>query len=187
MPLAIVAIGCAAMHGGSGMASAPTGDILFAASSMPSAYGIQMRLEGSAAVRGDWLYIVVPTGLVRTYQGTADAWDLMLRAGLATCSGTGKWRLVSESRAARIAPLVGLTREHAMLDTTVRAFNDTLRLDLGVPQGTKLDRAWLTFELAWPIEGVLATYTLPGNSSLATPTRRWETGAQRPADVLCGS
>jgi hypothetical protein len=182
----ITAFGCATTHGAATLADVQPTPIPVVASSMPSVYGVQLRLEGSVAVRDGWLYVVVPTGSVRTYQGTTQAWDLMLRAGLATCTSNGSWRLVSESRAARIAPLVGLTPDSAVLDTTVRAFTDTLRLDLGVPRGTKLERAWLTFELAWPIESTLAAYTLPTSAALAASAEeRWSASRGRPADVPC--
>src|SRR5690348_7535757 len=167
-----LASSCATAHGVRGVATASPAPVQFAASSMPSGYGIQLRLEGSAVVRGHWLYVVVPTGSVRTYQGTADAWDLMVRAGLVVCDGHGKGRLVSESRAERIAPLVGLTRDSAVLDTTVRVFRDTLRLDLGIPDGTQLDRAWLIFEPAWPVGGALATYTMSARTMLAPSSHR---------------
>lgn len=163
--------GCASTHAGSGGGESPSPAIPFAASSMPSAYGIQLRLEGSIVERDGWLYVTAPVGSVRTYQGTADVWDLMVRAGLAVCDGRGTWRLVSESRAARIAPLVGFTRDSAVLDTTVRVLTDTLRLDLGVPKGTELERARLTFEPVWPIGGALATYTLPARAALSPSSR----------------
>jgi hypothetical protein len=182
--VSLVPINCVTAHGARHLAGLHTSALPFAASSMPSGYGIQVRLEGSATVRDDWLYVVVPTGSVRTYQGTADAWDLMVRAGLATCTDKGAWRIVSESRAVRIAPLIGMTRDDAMLDTTVRAFKDTLRLDLGVPRTTTLDRSWLTFELAWPIQSVLARYTLSANGTLTPVSER--TDAKRPSAV-CGA
>lgn len=179
--LSIFAIACATTHPASSVDH--TTVVPISASSMPSGYGIQLRLEGSAVVRDDWLYLVVPTGSVRTFQGTADAWDLMIRAGVATCTGKGTWQVVSESRAARIAPLVGLTRDSAVLDTTIRAFSDTLHLDLGVPRGTKMERAWLTFEVAWPIQSVLAEYTLSTGAALTTSGERWN--AARTAANRC--
>lgn len=182
--LSSFAIGCTTTHQAAQLSNAQAVVIPISASSMPSGYGIQLRLEGSAVVRDDWLYVKMPTGSVRTFQGTADAWDLMLRAGLATCTGKGQWQIVSESRAARIAPLVGLTRDSAMLDTTVLTFSDTLRLDLGVPRGTNMERTWLTFEVAWPIQSVLATYTLPTGAALTASRRRWN--ARRTANILCG-
>lgn len=179
----LVTVGCATARGAGDPRDVPSPPIPFAASSIPSAYGIQLRLEGSVVERDGWLYVVVPTGSVRTYQGTAEVWDLMVRAGLAVCDGRGEPRLISESRAVRIAPLVGFTRDSAVLDTTVRVLTDTLRLDLGVPAGTKLDRAWLTFEPAWPIGGALATYTIPARAAL-TPSGR-QTGTHQPADPRC--
>jgi len=164
----VAAIGCATTRGSAGAAVQPPAPMAVAASSMPSAYGIQLRLEGSAIVRDGWLYVVVPTGSVRTYQGSADVWDLMVRAGLAVCDGHGEWRLVSESRAARIAPLVGFTRDSAVLDTTVRVFSDTLRLDLGVPKAIAMDQLRLTFEPVWPVGGALATYVIPARVTVVS-------------------
>ena len=183
IPLWIFASGCVTTHGPASPSSDQAVVIPVTASSMPSGYGIQLRLEGSAAMRDDWLYLELPVGSVRTFQGTADAWDLMIRAGLATCTGRGKWQLVSESRAARIAPLVGLTRDSAVLDTTIRAFSDTLRLNLGVPRGTNMEQAWLTFEIAWPIQSVLAEYTVATGAALTASSERWD--AARTADKLC--
>lgn len=147
------------------------------ATSMRSSYGIQIRLEGAVTRRGNWLYVSVPSGAVRTYQGTAPAWDLSVRAGLASCTGSKQWKVVSESRAARIAPLVGLTIDDPMLDTTTRAFKDTLRLDLGIPPGIDLARSWLTIEPAWPIAGVIASYELPASPTLDE--------AHAPAERVC--
>jgi hypothetical protein len=183
IPLWIFASGCVTNHGPASPSSDQAIVIPVTASSMPSGYGIQLRLEGSAAMRDDWLYLELPVGSVRTFQGTADAWDLMIRAGLATCTGRGEWQLVSESRAARIAPLVGLTRDSAVLDTTIRAFSDTLRLNLGVPRGTNMEQAWLTFEIAWPFQSVLAEYTVATGATLTASSERWD--AARTADKLC--
>jgi hypothetical protein len=168
--LGALAAGCATA-GVSARTGAASPRVPVSVSSMPSVYGIQLRLAGSAVVRDGWLYVELPTGSVRTYQGSAEAWDLLLRAQLATCDGRGRWRVLSESRPARIAPLVGLTRDD-MLDTTTRSFGDTLRLDLGVPRGTALDSAWVAFEVAWPVESVLAKYTLHAHAPLAAPAGR---------------
>ncbi len=150
---------------------------------MPSVYGIQLRLEGSAVVRDGWLHLDFPAGAVRTYQGEAEAWDLMLRARLATCGRDGEWQVASESRAARLAPIAGLTRDESMLDTTTRAFTETLRLDLGIPRGTDLARSWVAVELAWPVESVLASYTLHTAASLTAAAPNWD--AALPADTRC--
>ena len=181
IPLYIFALDCATTPRAPSFDNRPA--IPINASSMPSGYGVQLRLDGSAVVRDDWLYVKVPAGSVRTYQGTTDAWDLMIRAGLATCTGKGKWRIVSESRAARIAPLVGLTRDSSTLDTNVRVLSDTLHLDLGVPRGTDMRRAWVTFEIAWPFQNVLAEYTLPTGVVLASPSERQK--AAGAADKVC--
>lgn len=140
-----------------------------AISSLRTVYGIQMHLDGSVTRRGDWLYVVAPTGSIRTYQGTAPAWDLTLRAGLTTCTADRGWTVVSQSRAARLAPLVGLTRDNSLLDTTGRSFRDTLRLDLGVPPGTDLGQSRLTFELEWPIESSIASYAVDADAPLGRP------------------
>ena len=147
------------------------------ASSMRSSYGIQLRAAGTVTRRGNWLYVTVPIGAVRTYQGTAPAWDLTVRAGVASCTGSREWKVVSESRAARIARLVGFTIDDSMLDTTTRAFRDTLRLDLGIPPGIDLARSWLTVELEWPITGVIASYGIPASSTLDA--------SQAPAERVC--
>jgi len=178
---AIGAIGCATTRRGAPSASPLS--VPLAASSIPSGYGIQLRVQGTAEIRDDWLYVVVPQGAIRTLQGKAPAWDLLLRAGLATCTGGREWKVVSESRAARLAPLVGFTRDSSMLDTTSRAFRDTLRLDFGVPRGTRLDRAWVVFDLAWPISNVMATYTLATGTPLVPSAPQVE--PSRVADVRC--
>lgn len=103
--LCLLASGCATM-GARGRTGATSPRVPVSVSSMPSVYGIQLRLAGSAVVRDGWLYVELPAGSVRTYQGTAEAWDLLLRAQLLACSGRGKWRVLSESRPARVTPLV---------------------------------------------------------------------------------
>jgi hypothetical protein len=161
--LGAAAIGCS-------RAGAPrTGDIgpvvlPVAATSMSTVYGIQLDLRGSAAVRDGWVYTTIPVGAARTYQGRANAWDLVVRAGIATCSGRGEVRLIAEGRAARVAPLVGLTPDNAELDTVTRTFAAPLSLDVGIPPGTDLRRSWMTIEVSWPIESVIASYSLAATS-----------------------
>ena len=163
--LGAVAVGCS-------RAGAPrTGDISpvvlpVVATSMSTVYGIQLDLRGSAAVRDGWVYMEIPAGAARTYQGRANAWDLVVRAGIATCSGRGGVRLIAEGRAARVAPLVGLTLDNAELDTVTRTFAAPLSLDVGIPPGADLQRSWLTIEVSWPIESVIASYSLPATSGL---------------------
>ncbi len=140
-----------------------------AISSLSTVYGIQMQFDGSVTRRGGWLYVLAPEGSIRTYQGKAPAWDLTLRAGLTTCTPGRGWVVVSQSQAARLAPLVGFTRDSSLLDTTSRHFGDTLRLDLGVPPGTDLGHSRLTFELAWPIESSIASYSVDADTPLASP------------------
>ena len=136
------------------------------ATSMSTVYGIQLDLRGSAAVRDGWVFMTIPVGATRTYQGRANAWDLVVRAGIATCSGRGGVRLIAEGRAARVAPLVGLTPDNAELDTVTRTFTAPLSLDVGIPPGTDLQRSWMTIEVSWPIESVIASYSLAATSGL---------------------
>lgn len=136
------------------------------ATSMSTVYGIQLDLRGSASLRDGWVYVDVPAGAARTYQGRANAWDLVVRAGIATCSGRGGSRLIAEGRAARIAPLVGLTPDNAELDTVTRKFAAPLALDVGIPPGTDLQRSWMTIEVSWPIESVIASYSLAATDGL---------------------
>ena len=149
----------------------------FSISSIRSSYGIQARLEGTFALRDNWLYVTAPTGAVRTYQvDRQDYWDLRVRAGIASCVGRNV-EVKSEGRAARVATLLGLPPDAAFLDTTTRAFRDTLRLDVGVPPGTDLARSWIAFIFEWPFEGVLATYTVDADIPLDTRSGQW-TGRQ---------
>jgi hypothetical protein len=138
------------------------------ATSMSTVYGIQLDLRGSAAVRDAWVYVDIPAGSARTYQGRANAWDLVVRAGIATCSGRDGSQLIAEGRATRIAPLVGLTRDDAELDTVTRKFAAPLRLDVGIPPGTDLQRSWMTIEVSWPIESVIASYSLAATGGLTS-------------------
>jgi hypothetical protein len=165
LSLGVAAIGCgrpiAAHPGDIGAVVLPV-----AATSMSTVYGIQLDLRGSATVRDGWVYVDIPTGAARTYQGRANAWDLLVRAGIATCSGVRGSRLIAEGRAARIAPLVGLTLDNAELDTVTRRFAAPLRVDVGIPPGTDLQRSWLTIEVSWPIESVIANYSLTATGGL---------------------
>lgn len=137
-----------------------------AATSMSTVYGIQLDLRGSATVHDGWVHVEIPVGAARTYQGRANAWDLVVRAGIATCSGRGGSQLIAEGRAARLAPLVGLTRDNAELDTVTRKFAAPLRVDVGIPPGTDLERSWMTIEVSWPIESVIASYSLTATGGL---------------------
>lgn len=143
-----------------------------AATSMSTVYGIQLALHGSAVVRDGWVYVSLPEGAARTYQGRANAWDLVVRAGIATCDGRRGSRLIAEGRAARVAPVVGLTLDNAELDTVTRKFTAPLSLDVGIPPGTDLQRSWLTIEVSWPIESVVASYSLTATGGLVTPVPR---------------
>jgi hypothetical protein len=166
--------------GGARQARRPPGiGTRFSASSLGSVYGIQARFEGSIAVQDRWVYVVVPTGAVRTYQrDRQDYWDLRLRAGLAECASRG-FEVVSEGRPTRLAPLLGLSREAATLDTTTRAFRDTLRLEVGVPPGTDLAKSWVVLIFEWPFQNVMATYTVHTNVPL-DDGRPW---VDRQADI----
>lgn len=135
--------------------------------------GIQAHLDGSIAVQDGWAYMTAPRGAVRTYQlDRQDYWDLRVRAGVATCQGR-EFEIVSEGRAARLAPLLGLSRDSARLDATPREFRDTLRLDVGIPPGTELARSWIALILEWPFENVMATYTLHTNVPLDVSYGPW--------------
>lgn len=168
--ICVALLGC----GGARQPRRPPGSgTRFTASSLGSAYGIQARFEGSIAVQDRWVYVVVPTGAVRTYQrDRQDYWDLRLRAGLASCVSRG-FEIVSEGRPARLAPLLGLSRDAATLDTTTRAFRDTLRLDVGVPPGTDLAKSWVVLIFEWPFQNVMATYTQHTNVALDGASGPW--------------
>ena len=170
----LIATACGGARRGpvSSLASRP-----FSISTIRSSYGIQARLEGTFALRDNWLYVTAPTGAVRTYQvDRQDYWDLRVRAGIASCVGRNV-EVTSEGRAARAATLLGLPRDAAFLDTTTRAFRDTLRLDVGIPPGTDLASSWMAFIFEWPFEGVLATYTVDADVPLDPRSRPW-TGRQ---------
>ena len=160
-----LATGCAA-RGASRTSDISPVVLPVVATSMRTVYGIQLDLRGSASVRGGWVYVDIPAGAARTYQGRATAWDLLVRAGIATCGGRGGSQLISEGRAARIAPLVGLTLDNAELDTVTRVFSAPLHLDVGIPPGTDLQRSWVTIEVSWPIQGVIASYSLAATGGL---------------------
>lgn len=161
--LCTVVAACAGARQGQG---APGQQLHFAVSSIRSQFGIQGRFDGTISVQDRWLYLVVPTGAVRTYQvDREDHWDLRLRAGLVSCAGRS-FEVVSEGRAARLAPVLGLSQDAAFLDTTLLSFRDTLRLDVGVPPGTDLASSWIALIFEWPVQTVIATYELHTNMPL---------------------
>jgi len=165
MSLGVIAIGCTQPMG------SRSGDIRpvtlpIAASSMSTIYGIQLDLRGSAVVRDRWVYVEIPTGAARTYQGRAVAWDLVVRAGIATCSGPGTGRLIAEGEAGHVAPIIGLTRDNPELDTIPRTFITPLRVDVGIPPGTDLARSWVTMDVSWPIDATIASYALTATHGL---------------------
>jgi hypothetical protein len=138
----------------------PTVERPFTLSTIRSSYGIQARLEGTIMVADRWAYLVVPRGAVRTQQlDRQDYWDLRIRAAVASCRGR-EVEITSEGRPARVADLLGLSQDAAFLDTTTRAFRDTLRLDVGISPGTDLARSWIALIFEWPFANVLATYTV---------------------------
>jgi hypothetical protein len=182
---AVPSAGCATTRSSTPRPPLTTQSVEFTATSIGSIYGIQMQLDGTMFMRDNWLYVVVPAGTVRTYQSVAPAWDLTVRAGLATCTGRNRWRVVSEGSAVRIAPLAGFTHDNSMLDTATRTFRDTLRFDLGVPPYADPSHTWLTFDITWLFETVLASYTLHTNAVLVPSEQRPD--AARVAATLCRS
>lgn len=165
IPGAVIGLAACAPHTPH-VADSPT-PMFVTASSIQSSYGIQFHVAGSSYVRDNWLYVTLPTGAIRTYQGTAPAWDLLMRAALVSCTGDRHERVVSVSQPAHLATIVGFTQDSSMLDTTSRAFRDTVRLDLGVPATVDPAHSWIEFELTWPVSNVLATYRTPANVTLA--------------------
>lgn len=168
LTLAATATGCSQLNAPHAGDLRPV-SLPVAASSVSSIYGIQLTLRGSAVVRDRWVYVDIPTGLARTYQGRASAWDLVVRAGIATCSGPGQGRVISEGEAGRVAPLVGLTQDQPELDTIPRTFTAPLQLDVGIPPGTDLAHSWVTLDVSWPVEATIASYTLTATGGIAAP------------------
>lgn len=179
--LAVASVAC-------GAARAPTGTVAagrpFSLSSFRGPAGIQARLEGSIVVEDRWAYVTA-LGAVRTYQlDRQDYWDLRVRAGVARCQGRDV-EIASEGRAVRLAPLLGLARDSARLDTTQRVLRDTLRLDVGVPPGTELARAWIALIFEWPFENVMATYAVHTNLPLDFSYGPWTGVAGDRLDDRC--
>ena len=138
-----------------------------------SGYGIQGTFEGSIAMGDRWVYVTAPKGGIKTYQlDRQDYWDLRLRAAVATCQGRS-FEIVSEGRAARLAPLLGLSPDAAFLDTTTRTLKDTLRLDVGVPAGVDLARSWVALIFEWPVQSAMAIYTVHTNVPLLERAAPW--------------
>ena len=162
LALAVASLACGAAR----TRTAPVGaGKPFSLSSFRGSVGIQARLEGTIIVQDRWAY-VTGLGAVRTYQlDRQDYWDLRVRAGVATCKGRDV-EITSEGRAVRLAPLLGLARDSARLDTAQRMLRDTLQLDVGVPPATELARSWIALIFEWPFENVMATYTVHTNVPL---------------------
>lgn len=133
----------------------------FSVTSLRSAYGIQGTLNGSVVKRDEWITVTIDSGVIRTQQADpAPVWGLRLRAGLATCGADGGSQIASESRAIRVAPLVGISSRDSILDASLRPLRTTARLDVAIPPETRVDRAWLVIQLEWPFENEFATYSL---------------------------
>lgn len=157
--LLVLALTNACASAGARMRPRPLGH--FSASSLNSVYGIQATLRGSVARRGDWITVIIDSGAVKTQQADpGPIWNLRLRAGLAGCRTAGGSEVVSESRAVRLAPLVGVTDQDAILDATLRPLRDTVRFEVAIPPGTELARSWVVLTLEWPFENEFATYDL---------------------------
>jgi hypothetical protein len=161
----VIASGCTQPLGSNASGIRPI-TLPVAASSMSTIYGIQLDLRGSAVVRDRWVYVEIPTGAARTYQGRAVAWDLVVRAGIATCSGPATGRMIAEGEAGHVAPIIGLTRDNPELDTIPRSFIAPLRVDVGIPPGTDLARSWVTMDVSWPIDATIASYALTATHGL---------------------
>ena len=140
---------------------------------MRSQYGVQGRFEGTIAIGDRWVYLVAPTGGLKTFQvDRQDYWDLRLRAGLVSCKER-HFEVVSEGRATRLLPLLGLSPDAAYLDTTTIAIKHTLRLDVAVPPGTDMSHSWVALIFEWPVGGALATYELHTNVPLNDGAPPW--------------
>lgn len=162
---AVIASGCTQPMGSNASGIRPV-TLPVAASSTSTIYGIQLDLRGSAVVRDRWVYVEIPTGAARTYQGRAVAWDLVVRAGIATCSGPGTGHMIAEGEAGHVAPIIGLTRDNPELDTIPRSFVAPLRVDVGIPPGTDLAHSWVTMDVSWPIDATIASYALTATHGL---------------------
>ncbi|HSA55497.1 MAG TPA: hypothetical protein VLE53_07320 [Gemmatimonadaceae bacterium] len=157
--------GCAGARSAAPRTPVPIGG--FSVSSMRSAYGIQGVLNGVLVRRGDWLTVTIDSGAVRTQQADPERiWDLRLRAGIATCTADGRWEVTSESRALRVAPLVGVSSREGILDASLRPFRSGARLDLAIPPEARIERSWVVLTFEWPFENELATYSLDVNLPL---------------------
>jgi len=151
-------------------APAPVRTEPFSVSSFRSSRGIRTALEGVVVIYPDWIYVVVRQGAIRTDQRDPQQyWDVRLRVALGTCDDEGHWSVLSESPAVRVAPVLSIKQNANQLDTLTRRFQDTLRLNLGVPRGTELRRSLLSFTLEWPLENRLAMYSLITDVALAEP------------------
>ena len=171
MTLLVTACGGVRSH------SVSTG-VPFLISSYGGAQGVQGRLEGTIGLGERWLYLTATAGEIRTFQlDRQDYWDLRPRAAIVTCRGRDV-EIASEGRAIRLLPLLGLSRDSSLIDTTSRALQGTLRLDVGVPPGLNAARSWVAVVFEWPFQNLMATYTLHTNVPAATAVRPW-TGRQQ--------
>lgn len=168
--------GCASARGRPPGVPVPIGT--FSVTSLRSAYGIQGVLNGSLVRRDEWILVTIDSGAIRTQQADpAPVWGLRLRAGLAACTPDGNWEVASESRALRVAPLVGIISRDEILDASLRPLRAGARFDVAVPPGTRFDRSWLVIVFEWPFENEFATYSLEVNVPLDGTGRR-EGGAR---------
>ena len=62
---------------------------------------------------------------------------------------------------------------------------DTLRMDVGVPPGTELARAWIALIFEWPFENVMATYAVHTNLPLDFSYGPWTGVAVHRLDDRC--
>lgn len=154
-----LATACGGARGSRPGAVVPIG--AFSVTSLRSAYGIQGTLNGSVVRRDEWITVTIDSGAIRTQQADpAPVWGLRLRAGLAICGSDGGSQIASESRAIRVAPLVGINSRDSVLDASLRPLLTTARLDVAIPPETRIDRAWLVIQFEWPFENEFATYSL---------------------------
>ncbi len=110
------------------------------------AFTVRGRFEGTVLVRGGWIDIIVPAATIAFRQSVVDIRyrSLRVRAALASGSQPRPWRIISESRAIPLRPL--LARALTSADSAQRVLVDTLRFEVPLPRELPADRVWIAFE-----------------------------------------
>lgn len=112
---------------------------------------IRGRFEGTAVIRGDWVDVTVPRGLIfLSKEATKELGQLRLRGALASGNLPRGWRRRSESLGLQVSRVRHTIVHSAGDDSSTVVLDSLLTFELARPRGVPWSDLWLYFEFEQP-------------------------------------